>query len=74
MVVDTLMALSGASTPSVIRIRIEGLRGEPLAELVQQIVAHSEDALQQGALITVQAGRMRIRHLPLVPPAQEETE
>jgi predicted nuclease of predicted toxin-antitoxin system len=32
-----LLALSGASLPSVIRIRIEGLRADALAELLQRV-------------------------------------
>ncbi len=61
-----LLALSGATTPSVIRVRIAGLRGEALAELMQAILAQCEEALEQGAVVTVQEGRLRLRQLPLV--------
>jgi predicted nuclease of predicted toxin-antitoxin system len=62
----TLLALSGATSPSVIRIRIEGLRGEELANLLHTVLARCAIDLEQGSAVTVQEGRIRIRHLPLV--------
>ena len=62
----TLLALSAASTPSVIRIRIEGLRAEAVAALIQSVVAQCEQELAQGAVVTAQEGRLRVRRLPLV--------
>jgi predicted nuclease of predicted toxin-antitoxin system len=63
----TLLALSGAGSPSVIRIRIEGLRGAELASLLQRVLSQCETDLIQGAAITVQETRVRIRSLPIVP-------
>ena len=62
----TLLALSGATSPSVIRIRIEGLRGEAAAALLQSVLQQGDEDLQQGAVITIQAGRLRTRRLPLI--------
>lgn len=61
----TLLALLGASAPSVIRLRIEGLRGEATATLLQTLVTQFDEDLEQGAAITVQEGRVRVRRLPL---------
>lgn len=61
----TLLALAGATGPSVIRIRIEGLRGEALAALIQSVLAQAGAELAAGAVVTVQEGRLRIRRLPL---------
>ena len=61
------LALTGASTPSVIRIRIEGLRAEGLTALIQMLLPQCEAELEQGAVVTVQEGRIRIRRLPLLP-------
>lgn len=61
----TLLALSVASSPSVIRFRIEGLRSEELANLLQSVLSQCATDLQRGAAVTVQVGRIRIRHLPL---------
>jgi predicted nuclease of predicted toxin-antitoxin system len=60
-----LLALSGATTPSVIRIRIEGLRGDAVAGLLQSLLTHFDEDLEQGAALTVQEGRVRVRRLPL---------
>jgi predicted nuclease of predicted toxin-antitoxin system len=59
------LALSHARGPSVIRIRIEGLRAEPLAELLQDVLQQSEEELKSGAMISVQENRIRIRRLPV---------
>jgi len=61
----TLLVLSGAISPSVIRIRVEGLRAERLAELVHQVMTVCAADLQQPTLITVDSRRIRVRTLPL---------
>ena len=61
-----LLAMSGAIAPSVIRIRIEGLRGEALTELLLAVIPQCTSDIEQGAAVTVQSGRIRIRHLPLL--------
>ena len=66
----TLLALSAATTPSVIRIRIEGLRAEAAAKLIQAVVHQCEQDLAHGAVVTVQEQRIRVRRLPLVPHDQ----
>lgn len=60
-----LMALSGERAPSVIRIRIEGLRAHPLAELITMVLSRCRDDIQRGALVSVEEGRIRLRHLPI---------
>ena len=60
-----LLALSSARSPSVIRIRIEGLRGEGLTILLQQVLKQCNEDLELGAVVTVQENRIRIRRLPL---------
>jgi len=61
-----LLALSGAKSPSVVRIRIEGLRGEGLAALIQRILTEWGEELELGAVLSVDERRMRIRRLPLI--------
>jgi predicted nuclease of predicted toxin-antitoxin system len=63
----TLLALGIAITPSVIRIRIERLRAQALTDLLLKVIAECEEDLAQGAAITVEPSRIRIRRLPLVP-------
>lgn len=60
-----LIALSAASTPSVIRVRIEGLRGQALAELLERVWHACEDDLLKGALVTVTERQIRVHHLPI---------
>jgi predicted nuclease of predicted toxin-antitoxin system len=60
-----LLALSGASSPSVIRIRIEGMRASALTTLLRDLVDDWNSELDAGVLLTVQPGRVRLRRLPL---------
>ncbi len=62
----TLLALTGTTSPSVIRIRIEGLRGKDAADLIKAVLVQCCEDLDHGALVTVQPRRTRIRRLPLV--------
>jgi len=61
-----LLALSRATAPSVIRIRIEGLYGQKAADLIQEVLTRCAKDVKQGAVITVQPNRIRIRRLPLL--------
>ena len=60
------LALSRAITPSVIRIRIEGLYGKKAADLIQTVLTRCAEDLKQGAVVTVQPERIRARRLPLL--------
>lgn len=60
-----LLALSVARMPSVIRIRVEGLRGEDVTALLQTVLEEFSEELELGAAVTVQETRMRVRRLPL---------
>lgn len=60
-----LLALSGASGPSVIRVRIEGLRAEALTILLQRVLNTWVEELETGCMLTVQTDRIRARRLPL---------
>lgn len=61
-----LLALTEAISPSVIRIRIERLRAEALTNLLLTVVGECEEDLEQGAVVTVEPSRIRVRRLPLV--------
>lgn len=61
-----LLAVTGATRPSVIRLRIEGLRAEALVTLLDSVVAQCADDLEAGAAVTVQPKRLRVRRLPLI--------
>ncbi|MEG3833489.1 DUF5615 family PIN-like protein [Microcoleus sp. AT8-B1] len=63
----TLLALDEAASPSVIRVRIERLRAQALTDLLLMVIAECEEDLEQGAAISVEPSRIRIRRLPLIP-------
>lgn len=56
-----LLALSGAKWPSVIRVRIEGLRGEELAALLINVLKVCSANLGRGAVVSVTENGVRIR-------------
>ena len=60
-----LLAVSGVDSPSVIRIREEGLKGEALARVIAAICSEHESALQAGCVMSYQEGKIRYRSLPL---------
>jgi predicted nuclease of predicted toxin-antitoxin system len=66
-----LMALSGATQPSVIRIRRQGLTAAPLVELILEVISLCESDLKAGALVSVQAFAIKVHKLPVVRDAGE---
>lgn len=62
----TLLATSGGSRPSVIRIREEGLKAPEAASLILAIHAGFSEALSDGSVLVYSRGVVRARRLPLV--------
>lgn len=60
-----LLALSGAIQPSVVRIRIQGLRAPDACQLLQQVLPRFEVELKGGAVVTINEHVARVRSLPL---------
>ena len=60
-----VLALSAATAPSVIRIRIEGLRDSDLAALIRHVLGSIEEDLMRGSAVTVTVTSIRLRALPL---------
>lgn len=61
-----LLALSGAKGPSVIRIRIEGLRAEKLSLLLLNVLQICRADLLTGAMVSVTESGARVRRLPVL--------
>jgi len=59
------LAASGVTSPSVVRIRMEGLKGDRLAAILVQVVASASAELAAGAAVSVTPGRIRVRKLPI---------
>jgi len=60
-----LLAAMRATGPSVVRVRMEGLKGERLAALLAVVIASTADELTAGAAISVTENKIRVRLLPL---------
>ena len=61
----TILALTNASAPSVIRIRLEGLKGPDLAFLIKKIWPKIELQVKKGAMVSVTDSGIRIRNIPV---------
>ena len=60
-----LLAVSRASKPSVVRIRLEELTFHETAEILIQVWDRFQDDLDRGAVVTVTPRKFRARRLPL---------
>ena len=60
-----LLATARAVNPSVVRIRIEGLKGEQLAPILEQVLDVAGTELESGAVVSVTTDRIRVRRLPI---------
>jgi predicted nuclease of predicted toxin-antitoxin system len=61
----TILAVAGANGPSVIRLRIQGLGGSAVVELLQDVLAGFGGDLERGALVTVKAHKTTCHRLPI---------
>ena len=59
------LAATHSTTPSVVRIRIEGLKGDQLATILNAVVSQAAAELASGAVVSVTPGRIRVRTLPI---------
>ena len=60
-----LLSAAQATSPSVVRIRIEGLKAKEIANLLTQLGTVQAE-LAKGAAISVTRSGMRLRALPLI--------
>lgn len=61
----TLLALAQDPWPSVLLLRVAGREATARAATIEAALAEVADALAAGALVVVEAGRFRIRDLPI---------
>lgn len=62
-----LMAAGGETLPSVIVFRLRSMRPERVNWYLQGIVSQHQAALEQGAIVSVIEGQVRVRSLPIRP-------
>lgn len=60
-----LIALSGQASPTVIRIRREGMDGARIAASIADVMDRLPEAISRGAQIAVTERSIRLRHLPI---------
>ena len=60
-----ILAVESLSKPSVIRIRLEGLKGREMATLLQKIWSKIQPEVDAGAMVTVTEKSIRIKSLPI---------
>ena len=60
-----LLAASHEASPSVVRIRMGGLKGDRLAAILVQVIQTAATELNTGAVVSVTPSRIRIRSLPI---------
>ena len=60
-----LVAASGAILPSVITFRLRNKHPDRVNGALQRILSQPGEALEQGAMIGVTEGQVRVRRLPL---------
>ena len=60
-----ILAVSGGTGPSAIRIRIQGLRAPEIAECINLVSTRFDNALKAGSLVTVKARKTTCHRLPI---------
>ena len=59
------LAVRGAESPSVVRIRWEGLRSADIAALIARVIQQAAIQLGKGAMVTVTERSIRVHRLPV---------
>jgi predicted nuclease of predicted toxin-antitoxin system len=63
---SAILAATNAEKPSVVQIRAADLSPERLAPILATSLKQCQEALAAGALVSVDADKMRLRQLPLI--------
>jgi predicted nuclease of predicted toxin-antitoxin system len=60
-----LLAASRATWPSVVRIRMNELKGDQVAAILVQVISVASAEFAAGAVVSVTTHRIRVRTLPI---------
>jgi predicted nuclease of predicted toxin-antitoxin system len=60
-----ILALTRATAPSVIRFRVEGLRGDEIARRIRVVLGACGDDLATGVAISANMTRIKLKRLPI---------
>jgi predicted nuclease of predicted toxin-antitoxin system len=61
----SLLAVSGASAPTVVRLRVERLKATDPCELIASVVLKTREELTAGAVVSATTKFIRIKRLPI---------
>jgi predicted nuclease of predicted toxin-antitoxin system len=61
-----ILAVSEASGPSTIRLRLQGADGAQVAHLVADLIGRFADPLRRGCLLTVKPKKITCHMLPII--------
>jgi predicted nuclease of predicted toxin-antitoxin system len=62
---SALLAMTHAAGPSVLQVRTQDVLPEAIGDHVLQVLRTHEDALEQGAVVTIDETTARVRILPI---------
>jgi predicted nuclease of predicted toxin-antitoxin system len=65
-----ILARTGDSSPSVVRIRIEPLPETELIRIIEWVVREKNSDLEAGVAISIKAASLRMHHLPILAPEE----
>ena len=61
-----LIAASEAGTPSIIIFRLRNMRPKQVNRYLHAVISQHQSALEQGSVVSVSEGQIRIRTLPVI--------
>ena len=61
----TILAVSGATGPSVIRLRGQGLKAPAVVDIILSVLARFRAELEHGCMVTVKANKITCHKLPI---------
>jgi predicted nuclease of predicted toxin-antitoxin system len=61
-----LIAASEASTPSIVIFRLRNMRPTQVNRYLHGVLSQHQSVLEQGAVVSVSEGQIRIRTLPVI--------
>lgn len=61
----SLLAATGADTPSVIQVRTQDILPNSIEQIVISALNQFESSLETGALVTIDQAQSRVRILPI---------
>ncbi len=62
----TILAANQYVNPTVIRIRIEGLKSKELSRIISSVLESTQEEIKKGSAISVDEKGIRVHTLPLV--------